>query len=391
MIPLSNAANKLIGQPMFELLAKARSMEKTGKKITHYEIGDPIFDTPINIVEAAKNALDKGMTHYTNSGGLPDFIEKIRKHIEIYYGFYPTYKQVVVCTANAIIDFVCRLTTNPGEEIIYPDPGFPTYHSVIIYNDFIPVPVPLKEENDFRMQPKDIKDRITNKTRLIIINSSHNPTGSVINPWEIEEICDIAENNNIYLLSDEVYSRIVYDRGFVSPSLKDKCLERTIILSSMSKIYSMSGWRLGYVVGPECIMEKMALLIQTIISCFPPFIQIAGAEALYGKQDDVKKRLHQLLLRRDILVRGLNSLEGVKCNVPHGAFYAFPNITGTGLTSDEYCDKLLKETGVCVLPGNCFGDCGEGYVRLCYASVDFTEIIESIEKMKIFHSNLGVK
>lgn len=391
MIKLSNMTNNLYGQPMFELLTKAKKIEKTGRKIIHYEIGDPSFDTPDNIINAAKNALDEGMTHYTGSQGFPDFIEAVRANVKAYYGWKPTYKQVVACPANAIIDFVCRLTTNPGEEIIYPDPGFPTYYSSIVYNDFIPVPVPLKEENDFRMQPQDIRDRITDKTRLIIINSSQNPTGSVMSPWEIEDVADLAEEKNIFILSDEVYARVMYDRGFISPSSRDKCLERTIMFTSMSKVYSMSGWRLGYAVGPEYLMEKMSLLIQTIISCLPPFIQIAGAEALSGKQDVVNRRMHELLLRRDTLIRGLSSLEGVRCTMPHGSFYAFPNITGTGLTSNEYCDRLLEETGVCVLPGSCFGENGEGYVRLCYASVEFEDIVESIEKMKMFHSKLGVK
>lgn len=390
MRKLSEITNKLYGQPMFELLAKAKRMEADGKKIIHYEIGDPKFDTPENIVAAAKKALDDGMTHYTNSDGLPEFKEAIREHVNRYYGFRPTYKQVVVCPANAIIDFVCRLTTNPGEEIIYPNPGFPTYYSSIVYNDFKPVPVFLKEENDFRVQPEDIESKITDKTSLIIINSSHNPTGSVISPWEVEEIYRIAEEKDVYLLTDEVYSRIIYDRGFVSPSLKDQCKDRTIILSSMSKVYSMPGWRLGYAIGPEPLMEKMSLLVQTIISCLPPFIQKAGVEALLGNQNEISRRTHSLLLCRDTLIRGLNSLHGVKCTVPHGAFYAFPNIKGTGFTSDEYCEKLLEETGVCVLPGNCFGSGGEGYVRLCYASVSFDEIVESIEKMQIFHSKLGV-
>ena len=177
----------------------------------------------------------------------------------------------------------------------------------------------------------------------------------------------------------------------MSPSLRDKCIERTIILGSLSKAYAMPGWRLGYAIGPEPLMEKMSLLVQTIVSCLPPFIQKAGAEALLGSQSEIDRRTSSLLLCRDTLIMGLNSLQGVKCTTPHGAFYAFPNIKETGLTSDEYCNRLLEETGVCVLPGNCFGKEGEGYVRLCYASVSFEEIVESINKMKIFHSRLGVE
>ena len=212
MIPLSKAANNLFGQPMFELLGRAKEIEKTGKKIIHYEIGDPDFNTPSNVKEVAKKALDDNFTHYTNSGGLPELKAAIRQHMDWFYGFRPLAEQVVVCPANALIDFVCKCVVNPGEEIIYPNPGFPTYYSSIVYNDFVPVPVYLSEKNDFRMSPSDIRKVITDKTRLIIINSPHNPTGSVMTSSEMEEIYDIAEEYNIFILSDEVYSRIIYDK-----------------------------------------------------------------------------------------------------------------------------------------------------------------------------------
>ncbi len=390
MRKLSNITDNLYGQPMFEFLAKARDLEKSGTKIIHYEIGDPNFSTPHNIVEAAKKSLDQGRTHYTNSAGTPEYRQALQEYIQRYYGFRPSFKQTIACPANAVIDFVCRLTTNPGEEVIYPDPGFPTYYSSIIYNNLIPVSVPLKEENSFRMQPKDIEERITDRTRLIIINSSHNPTGSVISPWEIEEIYDLCEKHDLYLLSDEVYYRIVYDRGFITPANKDECKKRTIILGSLSKIYSMTGWRIGFAIGPELLIEKMALLVQTILSCLPAFIQDAAVEALLGKQDEIYRRIHSLVLRRDTLIRGLNSVPGIHCTVPHGSFYAFPNIKKTHMTASEYCEKLLNQTGVCVLPGTCFGKEGEGYVRLCFASVTFEEIVESIEKIRIFHSSLEI-
>ncbi len=387
MIRLSKAANKLVGQPMFNLLTKAKELEERYRKIIHYEIGDPIFNTPINIVEAAKKALDENKTHYTSSSGLPEFREAIRKYIDNYYGFRPLLEQVVACPANAAIDFVCKCVADPGDEIIYPDPGFPTYYSSILYNGFIPVPVSLKRENEFRMNPKNVKELISSKTRLIIINSPHNPTGSVMTTSEIEGIYDIAKKHNIFILSDEVYSRIIYDRGFISPSKMDFCKERTIILQSLSKVYSMAGWRLGYVIAPFNLAEKLSLLLQTVLSCLPPFIQIAGIEALNGKDHEVNRRIHKLKLKRDSLIRGLNSLKGISCFVPHGAFYAFPSITETGMTCDEYSNELLEKTGVCVLPGNCFGKEGEGYIRLSYASVSFEDIEESLEKMNSFHRN----
>jgi aspartate aminotransferase len=369
-------------------LTKAKEIEKTGRKIIHYEIGDPDFDTPQNVIDIAKNALDNNFTHYTSSGGLPEFREAIRQYIDVYYGFRPLFEQVVACPANALIDFICKCVANPGDEIIYPNPGFPTYYSSIVYNGFVPVPVYLTERNDFRMNPKDIEKAITDKTKLIIINSPHNPTGAVMTGQEIDAIYKLAEKHDIFILSDEVYSRIIYDRGFISPSSHDLCKERVIVLKSLSKIFSMSGWRLGYAVAPLHLAEKLSLMIQTVLSCLPPFTQMAGIEALNGKQTEMNRRIHNLKLRRDTLIRGINSIDGIHCNSAHGAFYAFVNIKDTGMTCDKYASGLLDKTGVCVLPGNCFGDGGEGYIRMSYASSGFEDIAESLEKMKSFHKDL---
>lgn len=388
MRKLAKITDKLIGQPMFALLTQARQMEKTGRRIIHFEIGDPDFNSPKHAIEAAKKSLDNNMTHYTNSMGMVEFREAIAEYTNSNYGFKPRINQILVCPANAIIDFTVRCVANAGEEIIYPDPGFPTYHSVITYNGMKPIGIQLKEKNGFRMEPDAIRKNITDRTRLIIINSPQNPTGSVMREDEIAQIAKIAEERDIYLLTDEVYSKIIYNGKHHSPAIFDCCRERTIILNSLSKSYSMSGWRLGYALGPEKLIEKMGLLLQTILSCLPGFIQAGGLATLLGNQSFLSERIQVLKQRRDILIKGLNTLSGLSCLIPDGSFYAFVNIQKTGLTSDEYSRQLLVDSGVCVLPGNCFGRFGEGYVRLCYASSSVEVIQEALDKMERFHSKL---
>lgn len=385
---LAKITDGLIGQPMFNLLVKAQEMERSGRRIIHFEIGNPNFNSPLYAIEALKKALDANLTHYTDSMGIIEFREAICDYTELNWGFKPSINQVLVCPANAIIDFASRCVLNPGEEAIYPDPGFPTYYSVLNYNGMIPVGAPLKEENDFRMNPDDVRRRVTNKTRLIIINTPQNPTGSVMTKEEILEMAKIAEERGIYLLSDEVYSRITYGKTHYSPSIVDQCKERTILLNSLSKVYAMSGWRLGYAVGPENLIRKMGLLLQTIISCMPAFTQLGARAALLGDQKLVAERNEVLRERRDVLVKGLNSLPGISCVVPQGSLYAFPNIRNSGMTSDEYSEKLLQEVGVCILSGNCFGEFGEGYVRLCYASTPVEMIKEALGGMKKFHKEV---
>lgn len=378
---LAKITEGLIGQPMFKLLHEAQELERRGRQIIHFEIGDPSFDSPPHAIEAAKKALDANLTHYTNSMGLLEFREAVAEYTELNLGFKPPINQIIACPANAVIDFVARCVVNPGEEVIYPNPGFSTYYSVINYNGMIPVGVQLKEENDFRMDPEDIRRKITDRTRLIIINSPHNPTGSVMTGEEMLQIAEIAEEHDIYLLSDEVYSKVIYGNTHYSPSVIDRCKERTVILNSLSKVYSMSGWRLGYAIGPEKLIEKMGLLLQTILSCLPAFTQLGGRAVLMGDQKFLDERLDILRRRRDLLTKGLSSLFGVSCVVPEGSFYVFPNIKETGMTSVEYSEKMLQEVGVCVVPGNCFGESGEGYVRLCYASTPVEIIEEALDRM----------
>lgn len=374
---LSVAANNLEGQPMFKVLDKVQRLERSGREILHFELGEPNFDTPPNIIEAACNALKAGETHYASSMGLYSFREIVQKTTERSRGFKPEIDQILVTPgANAIIYLAVSCLVNPGEEVIVPDPGFPTYYSAIKYCGAVPVSVPLYESNRFRMNPEDLRKRITSKTRLIILNSPSNPTGAVMTPEEIDEVARIAEEQDIYLLSDEIYARMVFDGGnhFHTPARLDQCKERTIIINGFSKAFAMTGWRLGVAIGPKEVIEKMGLVVQTIVSCVPPFIQLAGIEAIKGDQTLIEKMMAEYQKRRDILVAGLNNIPGIKCIKPEGALYVFPNIAGTGMTSEEFADFALEKAGVALLPGNNFGEHGQGFVRLCYVNT-----LENIE------------
>ncbi len=376
---MSNAANRLIGQKMFQILAKAQEMERSGSSMLHFEIGEPDFMTPKNVSEAAITAIRTGDTHYVNSMGLLDFrlaainaTEKSRK-------FRPDLSQVLVTPgANIQIYLTLACAVNPGEEVIIPDPGFVSYASIIEFVGAVPVRVPLKEENGFRLDSNDVEAAITSKTSLIIINSPSNPTGAVMEEEQIRGVFELAKKHNIFLLSDEIYARMIYDDEdckFHSPSKYDACREHTIIVNGFSKSYAMTGWRLGVVTGPSELISKMGLLLETTLSCTPPFIQRSGIEALHGNQSIVDGMIIEYQKRRDVLVDGLNSITGIRCCKPHGAFYVFPNIRDTGLTSDGMADLLMNNAGVVVSPGNIFGENGEGYIRLCYANS-----VENIEK-----------
>jgi len=378
---LSKDAQNLVGQPMFKLLAEVNKLEASGERILHFEIGDPAWDTPSFITKEAHKRMLGGKTHYVNSMGIPELRDAICEDIYRTLGYRPEREQVLITPANAVIYFLTRCIANPGDEVIIPDPGFPTYNAVMACTGVKPVPVPLSIKSRFRMIPQSIDRRMTNKTRLIVINSPSNPTGAIMSPEDADTIYAIADRNDVYLLSDETYGKITYGAVHWSPSVNDGCKGRTILLGSFSKIYSMSGWRLGYAVGPKDVIEKMGLLLQTIISCFPPFIQYAGISALKFGQSFITEEVAKLRICRDAIVKGLNGLPGITCLLPEGAFYAFPDITGTGFTSQEFSDLILRNAGVGVCPGTNFGTHGEGYVRFSYATS--LEIIEeAIEKMK---------
>ena len=391
MRELSDLSNRTDGQPMFKLLDKVKKLEVEGKEIIHFEIGDPDFRTPENISNAGIKAIKNGFTHYVSSSGLTEFRQKICETTEVSRGFKPNIDQVLVTPgANIAIFYAISCIVNPGEEVIVPDPGFPTYFSTIKMCNTKAVHVPLLESNKFRMNPKDIENSITEKTRMIIINSPQNPTGSVMTKEEIRMTYEIAEKHDLYLYSDEIYARMVYkDSVFNSPSVYDKCQERTIISNGFSKAFAMTGWRLGAVIGPSNVVEKMKLLLETTSSCVPPFIQKAGIEAIEGEQTSQKSMYDEYEQRRNIVVDGINSIHGLSCITPGGAFYVFINIKKTGMTSEYFCDYILEDAGVAILPGTSFGEFGEGFVRICYA-VNQDKIKNALERIKKSISKLDL-
>jgi len=384
MIELSKAAHRLRGQEMFQILSRVREMEKNGQDIIHFELGDPDFDTPRNIVQAACNSLKNGETHYAPSGGIREIKEAAAAVTLASRGFQPEPDQLLVCPgANVMIYYAIACTANPGEEVIVPDPGFVSYFSIMSYLGVQPVRIPLLEKNDFRLNPIDVAKAVTDKTRMIIINSPSNPTGALMTEKEIRDIYEIAKERNIFLLSDEIYARMVYqDQGvkFFSPACLDRCTENTIIVNGFSKSYAMTGWRLGVATGPRELIDKMGLLLETTTSCVSPFIQMAGVEALTGSQETIYRMIDEYRKRRDVMVAGLNSLPGISCITPKGAFYVFPNINNTHLGSRKFCTVMLEKAGVSLTPGTVFGENGEGYVRLCYVN-SLENIQKGIERM----------
>lgn len=370
MREISTNAGNLEGQPMFRLIDKVRRLEAQGRHIIHLEIGDPDFGTPLNIVEAAKRSLDAGETHYGSSWGMPDFIAGIQQTTKRSRGFLPDINQVLVTPgANIAIFYAIFCLSNAGQEVLVPDPGFPSYLSAIRMCGVNPVPYPLRDKNAFRMRAEDIEPLITERTRLLIINSPQNPTGAITEPEALKEIYELAVKHDLYVYSDEIYARMVYsDQDFFSIASLDECRERVILSNGFSKAFAMTGWRLGAIVAPPVVAERMMLLLQTTSSCVAPFLQRAGLEAISGDQQQVRAMMAEYRQRRDMLVKGLNDIPGISCHMPGGAFYAFPNITQFGMDSETFADVMLEKAGVAILPGSNFGAQGKGFVRLCYAS-----------------------
>jgi aspartate/methionine/tyrosine aminotransferase len=361
----------------FEVLAKAKALEKQGKEIVHLEIGEPDFDTPKNIKEAAVKALYEGYTHYVPSAGIPELREAIAEYISKTRRIKVEPEEVVVTPgAKPIMFFAILACVNPGEEVLYPNPGFPIYESVINFVGAKPVPIPLLEENDFRMDHEYVKKKITKKTKMIILNSPENPTGGVLTKEDLKVIADcISNRDDVIVLSDEIYSRIIYEGEHESIASLPGMKEKTIILDGFSKTYAMTGWRLGYGVMRKDLAQKIAQLMTNSNSCTCTFIQMAGIEALKGPQNEVEKMVAEFRKRREVIVSGLNKIKGITCKKPRGAFYVFPNIKGTGMDCRQLGDYLLNEAGVAVLPGTSFGKYGEGYLRLSFANS-----IENIKK-----------
>lgn len=367
----------------FEVLAQAKALEAKGKSIIHLEIGEPDFATPRNIVEAGKKALDNGFTHYSPSQGYLPLREAIAEYAKKYKKVCTDPDEVVVCPgANPVMYFTVMALVNCGDEVIYPDPGFPIYENIIRLAGGVPVPISTKEDNDFRLDVNDLRDKITPRTKLIIINSPANPTGGMLTNEDVDAIAEVLIGKGIYVLSDEIYERIIYSGSVKSiasiPGMKDW----TIILDGFSKVYAMTGWRLGYGIMNKDLAKRMTDLMLNSNSCVATFTQVAAIEALTGPQYAVGEMVEEYRKRREILVNGLNCIKGITCKKSEGAFYAFPNITGTGMRSMELKNYLMNEAGVATLSGTSFGKSGEGYLRFSYAnSIENIEIaLERIEK-----------
>ena len=384
MSKFSKVSENLMGQKMFQILAQAKNLEKQGKDVIHLEIGDPDFNTPQNVKDAACNAIQNNHTHYTISQGLEEFRQQSAKKINQSRGFLPSVEQILVTPgANIQIYLTLIAVADPGDEIIITDPCFVSYISIINLLNLVPVRVPLREENNFRLSPDDLKNAVTKKTKLVIINSPNNPTGSLINKDEMKSIYEIAEKNDIYILSDEVYGRLVYEKGeFLSPSSFDHCKERVIVAHSLSKSYAMTGWRIGALMGPKELVRRMVLILETITSCVSPFIQMAAIEAMQGPHAETDEMIKNIRSSRDLLVSGLNSIDGISCINPSGSFYAFPNVSGLKMNGLEFSDYLLRESHVATCPGVYFGDAGKDNVRFCFATSDI-KIRGAIERMRL--------
>jgi len=366
----------------FEVLARARQLERAGREIIHLEIGEPDFDTPVHIKEAAKQALDAGATHYGPSAGLPELREAIAKHVAETRGVPVAPEEVVVTPgAKPIMFFTIMALIGDGDEVIYPNPGFPIYESVINFVGGVPVPIPLREESGFGFDLELFERRVSSKTKLIVINSPENPTGGVLDRDQLEVIADVARRRRIPVLSDEIYRQFLYEGEFASIMGLPGMREQTILLDGFSKSYAMTGWRLGYGVMPPALAEHVARLMVNSNSCTASFVQLAGIAALQGDQTPVARMVAEFKRRRDLLVDGLNRLPGVRCARPRGAFYVFPNITGTGRPSAEVAERLLTEAGVAALSGAAFGAHGEGYLRFSYANSE-SNLRLALERMR---------
>ncbi len=372
-----------IGQETaFEVLVRARALEAKGRSVVHLEIGEPDFDTPSHIIAAGQQALEEGFTHYGPGAGLPELRTAVAGYLQRWRGLEIDPARIVITPGGKPVMFFAILALiNPGDEVIYPDPGFPIYESMARFVGGKPVPMPLREDRRFRFDPEEFRSLVTDRTRLIIINSPHNPTGSVLTKSDLEVVAEVARERNIVVLSDEIYARILYTGQHESIATLDGMLDRTIILDGWSKTWAMTGWRLGFGVFPAELVPHVERLISNSVSCTASFAQQAAIAALDGPQESVARMLDEFTTRRTAIVAGLNALPGVRCLEPDGAFYAFPNITGTGFASRDLADRLLEEAGVACLSGTAFGSYGEGFIRFSYAN-NLANIQLALDRMR---------
>ena len=380
---MADRTSHLVPEGAYFFLAKAQQLEAAGREVIHLEIGQPDFQTFDNISRVGIRAIEEGHTRYTPPPGITPLREAIAKYTGERIGMKFTARQVTVGPgAKPLLFFPMMALLEPGDEVIYPDPGFPSYRAIIEIMGAKSVPIPLKEENDFSFDMDEFMARINPRTRMVIINSPSNPTGGIIPEQDLEAIAAAAIKNDCWVLSDEIYTRLVFTREPVkSIATFPGMAERTIIMDGFSKTYAMTGWRLGYAVMPERLADTVGLLLTHSVGCTASFTQLAGIEALQGPQEEVENVRRIFQERRDVIVNGLNAIPGITCQMPQGAFYVFPNVKHYGRSSNDLAEYLLQEAGVCVLPGTSFGKMGEGYLRLCYSN-SIEAIENALEKMK---------
>jgi aspartate aminotransferase len=390
IVRVASRMARLGTETAFAAAARARALEATGRDVIHLEIGEPDFETPDNVRAAAQRALADGWTHYGPALGLPVLRDAIARDATTRKGFPVSADRVVVTPgAKPIMSFAITALVDSGDEVIYPDPGFPIYASMVNFVGGVAVPVAIRQEQGFRMDPAEIADRITPRTRLLIFNSPANPTGGVLTRADLEAIAALAIEHDLVVLADEIYGRIVYEGEHVSIASLPGMAERTIVLDGFSKTYAMTGWRLGYGIVPPALVDAFSGLVINSVSCTSSFSQVAAAEALGGPQDAVEAMVTEFLARRDLIVAGLNAIPGISCLRPAGAFYVFPDVSGTGLSGEEFAERMLNEAGVSVLAGTAFGEVGRDHVRISYAN-SRPRIAEAVDRMRTVLASLTV-
>ena len=380
---LAERMHRLKKESAFVVFAKATELERQGRDIVHLEIGDTDFNTPLNIIEEAYERMKKGHTHYCSSAGIPELREACSEWLGCSKrGDYRPQEIVVGPGGKSFLYYVIMTLAGPGDEVIYPDPGFPVYESVTRYAGATPVPLPMLEENDFRFTAEDLAGRVTDRTRLIILNYPHNPTGGTLTRAELDAIAEIAVKKDIVVLSDEVYAHMLFRGEHISIGTLPGMRDRTILLESFSKTYAMTGWRLGFVAAPAWLAEPLTQLITNSASCVPPFVQYAGAKGLLGDQAESRAMMADFKKRRDMFVAGLNKIPGISCKSPAGAFYAFPNVSRLPVGAEAFADYLLEHAGVATLPGSAFGVHAANHLRMCFATsmVNLEKAIERIDR-----------
>ena len=367
----------------FEVSARARALEAQGRSIIHLQIGEPDFDTPANVREAAKSALDAGATHYPPFAGVPSLREAIAADASARKGFAVDPAQVFVTVGGkGVMLYAILGLVDPGDEVLVPDPGYPIYESLTRFVGATPVPIPIRMANDFRLDVAELPSLITPRTRGIVVNSPANPTGGVLTRGDLERIAELAVEHDLWVLADEIYGRILYDGAeHISIASLPGMAERTIVLDGFSKTFAMTGWRMGYAIVPPELAAMYGQLIINTISGVATFAQVGAIEALEGPQDDVDAMVTEFKARRDLVVNGLNAIPGIECLTPTGAFYVFPNIAGTGMSGAELAERLLHEAGVCVLPGSAFGIHGDDHIRISYANSQ-ANLLEALRRIR---------